>query len=178
MGWAFRWRRRQSLRSSTREELAVAHLAVSVFAVRFAHILRRRHSLSPSTRSFYLSLAFSSSPRFFLPLFPPLFSSSFSRTLALSLLAFRLQCFFVQRTVDAPPVQLVSLVCVCFLYRFPFFVKASDTLIRCVVLFAFLHAVDVLLAHDVTAACICCPATMCRIMRLFNSSKHDAQYCF
>lgn len=39
-----------------------------------------------------------------------------------------------------PRPSSVSLVCVCFLvYRFPFFVKASDTLIRRVVLFAFLH---------------------------------------
>lgn len=133
-------RRRQSLRSSTREELAVAHLAVSVFAVRFAHIqtrgIRFLRQLAPSIfyrpsllplAFFFLSFSFLSSTLllFFLPW---LFAFS----------AFSSNGPWTPAPRPSPLVSHWSASASCVSLP-PFFVKASDTLIRCVVLFAFLR---------------------------------------
>lgn len=91
---------------------------------------------------------------FFLPLLPPssLFfplppSSLHRTTSSLSLPGFPPPVLF--RSPDhgcplpplpRPPVRArVSGLRLFLVYRFPFFVKVSDTLIRCVVLFPFLH---------------------------------------
>lgn len=78
---------------------------------------------------------------FLLPLSSSLFSSLLlSSYFAPFSLAFRLRRFFAHQTTDTPPVQAhVSGLRLFLVYRFPFFVKVSDTLIRCVVLFPFLH---------------------------------------
>jgi len=94
---------------------AVAHLAVSVFAVRFAHTLRRgiRFSLPLIlTAPFHHLLPLGFSFPFYSFFLRRFFSSSLLSS-SLSSLAFRLWDSFSPTRPWIPP--LVSLVCVCFL---------------------------------------------------------------
>lgn len=130
------------------ESPAVAHLAVSVFAVRFARTPRRgirfrclsHPCRSPPPLGFPFSFCFFFLRRFFSPLppllFPPPYFVPFSPWLSAS------GAFSLTRPwmPSPPPVRArVSGLRLFLVYRFPFFVKVSDTLIRCVVLFPFLH---------------------------------------
>lgn len=131
--------------------LAVARLAVSVFAIRFAHI--PRNAAFGFTTSSPLLLFFLSS---FLPLF--LSRSSFFGGFSFSsfsccLFSFLSLLFLYFASLGFSHPELFcpsdhgyprsSSLCLWFaslllVNRFPFFVKASDTLIRCVVLFVYL----------------------------------------
>lgn len=133
--------------------LAVARLAVSVFAIRFARVPRNAAlgfaASSPLTASFlpffhslFLSRSFLIFWKFFffllfsLPLF---FSTSSFLVLRLPCLYASAAFLFIRPWIDPGSSSL----CIWFAFlllvnRFPFFVKASDTLIRCVVLFVYL----------------------------------------
>lgn len=100
-------------------------------------------SLTPAPLSSLFGFPFSFR-FFFLRRFfsPPLLSSFLLRTSSLSLLGFPPPVLFRSPDHGCPPPPVrarVSGLRLFLVYRFPFFVKVSDTLIRCVVLFPFLH---------------------------------------
>lgn len=93
-----------------RRELAVAHLAVSVFAVRFAHILRRAvfGFASLTSAAFFFIPSSLSLSSILLPVSSSLPLASFLSFPFLSsyftpfFLAFRLRCLFAHQTMDSP----------------------------------------------------------------------------
>lgn len=133
-------------RSSTRGEPGSCTSCSFGFCSPFRSHTETRHSvslpLSPLPLILPLGFPFSFCFFFLRRFFFPLPSSFLLRTSSLSLLGFPPPVLFRSPDHGCPPPPVrarVSGLRLFLVYRFPFFVKVSDTLIRCVVLFPFLH---------------------------------------